>query len=506
MVCGSSVTLGRKGPAVLQRYLRELDSVGAHWLLVVAIALLFLVVQVALTMRVASRARRRERFVRRLYDADRGDAGRLDDDELEESFPWIAWVRSYFPSGGGTPTGNITRDDVLHELDARVSSDSSYLLLQRMGIMAPLLGVVLTVVGFYWLEVDETAEQSLTSILSAVTPLVSGVGAGAVLALINQALLHGVGRRLDRLRSAARDWFDTAVWRHANVAQSAARSDALAVIEKFVSTVGSAADRHAASFARIDESTATMRRAAAQFHDVVGSFHGEMKSVPQALHVLQDAMAASARALQELILVGARAVSNLDVSVAAFRTTVDREFADAAKLHQRSGKSLASAVQQIGDSTELLHAASEGMARSLQSLTGAAAEVEIAGSRLQRTVEKDLAPTQHTMHDAASSFGQSAARLTEFIEDGLSPATQQLATLHETLLGMQEAVRSINRFSQSREDIDRLTATLAQAAEIAEAIQTLPQQLRTVLEQSAVQMADSAGSRGRKTWLGGRPR
>ena len=49
-------------------------------------------------------------------------------------------------------------------------------------------------------------------ILLAVTPLVSGVGTGAVLALINQALLHIAGRRVESLRMTARTWFDTVIW------------------------------------------------------------------------------------------------------------------------------------------------------------------------------------------------------------------------------------------------------------------------------------------------------
>ncbi len=45
------------------------------------------------------------------------------------------------------------------ELDARIASDGGYLLLQRMGVMAPLLGVVLTVAGaqLFYLQVPRAA-------------------------------------------------------------------------------------------------------------------------------------------------------------------------------------------------------------------------------------------------------------------------------------------------------------------------------------------------------------
>lgn len=489
----------------MQQYLRDLE-LGSHWAVVIVVATVFFILQLVLSLRVYLRARGQERILLRLRrDAERGGDGRSEIDDAPESFSWLWWVDSIFPAGGSR-TATFNREVVLHELDAHWASDSSYLLLQRMGIMAPLLGVLLTVIGFYWLEVDETQEQSLSSILLAVTPLVSGVGAGAVLALINQGLLQTVGGRIDRVRMAARTWFDLAIWRRLAGDAQSSTTDAVAAIERFACIVAESADRHAASFGRIDESTTAMRQAAAQFRDVVGAFHGEIKGVPQALGVLQEAMSASARALQELIPMGARAIANLDVSVAAFRSTIDQEFKDAASLHHKSSKSLSQAVSQIAESTELLRSGSDEMRQSLEAISGTSGSLEDAGGRLQRTIEKDTAPAQGAMHDAAAGFAKSATQLTEFIEQGIAPATQQLAALHETLAGMEEAVASIKRFSQSRADIDRLTASLARSAEIAEAIAALPEQIRGLLEESAAQQAETLQARNRKTWLGSRPR
>jgi hypothetical protein len=106
-------------------------------------------------------------------------------------------------------------------MDTHIASDGSYLLLQRMGVMAPLLGVVLTVAGFYWLDVGGD-EASLQTILSAVTPLVAGVGTGAVLAMINQILLHFAGQRVESLRTTARTWFDAVIWSRSGAETSAA--------------------------------------------------------------------------------------------------------------------------------------------------------------------------------------------------------------------------------------------------------------------------------------------
>jgi len=75
--------------------------------------------------------------------------------------------------------------------------------------MAPLLGVVLTVAGFYWLHVGDE-DQTLQTILLAVTPLVSGVGTGSRAGVDKSGYSsHMAGRRVESLRMTARAWFDT---------------------------------------------------------------------------------------------------------------------------------------------------------------------------------------------------------------------------------------------------------------------------------------------------------
>lgn len=335
-------------------YLAAVEGLSRHWALVISVVIVFFVVQSVLSARLYFRARRQDRLLDRLYrELKRGGDGRPRD--LAWDFDWLRWVLDVFPSDtAASPSASFTRDEVLHELDSRIGSEASYLLLQRMGIMAPLLGVVLTVVGFFWLKVEETNEQSLQTILFTVMPLVSGVGAGAILALINQALLQGVGGRFEQLRMSARTWFDSAIWRHAGHNAQAANVKAQVAIDRFVGTIAESTLRHAESSQRIEASAAMLEQAASRFATVVRSFQGQIGEMPQSLVDLRAAIAASAGALEELLPVGARAVANLDVSVAAFRSTIDREFTDAAQLQHRSSQSLAECAQHIIDSAEHL--------------------------------------------------------------------------------------------------------------------------------------------------------
>lgn len=455
---------------MFDEYLAAAGGLSRHWVLVISVVLVFFFIQFGLSVRLYVRARRQDRLLGRLLgELKRGGDGRPGD--LAWDFDWLGWVLDVFPSETTTPSRNFTRDEALHELDSRMGSDASYLLLQRMGIMAPLLGVVLTVVGFFWLKVDATDEQSLQSILVTVMPLVSGVGAGAVLALLNQALLQGVGGRLEHLRVSARTWFDAAIWRHAGqnaqaatVTAQAANVAALAAIDRFINTIAQSTGQHAESSQRIEAAAALMEQAALQLKNTVRTFQGEISEMPPSLGMLREAIAASAKALEELLPVGARAVANLDVSVAAFRTTIDREFTDAAHLQYRSSQSLAECTRHIIDSAD----------------------------HLQRIVDRNVAPAQH---DGAARLPAGASDpLSRFVEHDLA-AAQAMVRLHETLNGLDGTLESISKLAPgSGADIDRLIEALARATQIADAIPTLPEQIRGRLEHLSARCSELAAA------------
>lgn len=228
------------------------------WGMVGAVGFLFFLVQAGLCLSFCRRLRRQEQVLRRsfrMYEA--GKNGRSEDGTEIDRTSWHGWIVSLFPADANRESGHFTREDALQELDARIASDGGYLLLQRMGVMAPLLGVVLTVAGFFWLHVDAN-EQSLQGILMAVTPLVSGVGVGAVLALINQVLLHVAGRRVESLRLLGRTWFDTVIWRNVNGGNPIAAVSSTQVMEDFLRGALDDVERLADTLSRAAEINAAL--------------------------------------------------------------------------------------------------------------------------------------------------------------------------------------------------------------------------------------------------------
>jgi hypothetical protein len=244
------------------------DFLSSEWAPVIAIGLLFLLVQTVLCISFCFRTRGQERAIKRLSrDFNQGGDGRNGVQSLGRKHAWLQWVVFNFPANVTSPS-NFTREDALQELDTQIASNGNYLLLQRMSVMAPLLGVVLTVAGFYWLHVGDE-DQSLQTILLAVTPLVSGVGTGAVLALINQVLLHIAGRRVESLRMTARDWFDTVIWSRLGSSSLPTNLTAAQVMEHFVRSALDDMNRLSDTLAHAAEISVAMSALPSQFRRIL---------------------------------------------------------------------------------------------------------------------------------------------------------------------------------------------------------------------------------------------
>jgi ABC-type transporter Mla subunit MlaD len=460
-------------------------------------------------------------------DLQHGGDGREASEATRIPFPWLEWINRIFPNTGDLP-GSYSRDDAIKELDTQLSSDSDYLLLQRLGVAAPLLGVILTVAGFAWLEVPENSE-SLDNILLAVMPLVAGVGAGAILAFINQFLLHLAGNKVEAFRMTARTWFDSAVWSGARSDRQAATDKSLRTIERMVESIGSLVDQHVESTGRLVVATTSIQNAGASLHDAVDAFGHEMTDVPESLAGLN----ATAAALKKLIPIGQRAVAGLDVSVSAFRSAVENDFVEAASLQNRAVGKIDESIVRLGDATELLrnhsveikstvgarhdadlqtlseciqqlHDGAGALAQSAQLIksmleghvelgmqitpihdaTNNAVETMSSVNQALDSMMSDVAAAQRNLREGSESFSQSASQLVEFFRK-LEPPAWQIEQLDRTLQRMTDSVGAMQEFSRMNVELKQLTGALCEAATVVEAISELPDRIRDILEEFA---------------------
>lgn len=486
---------------------------------VAAIGLIFFSLQLLCVRVFLGRMKRHERELRTLLaDLDSGGDGR-DVSELGRRFPWLMWVDANFPRDSGTPS-NYTRDDVLKELDSRIASDGYYLLLQRAGVMAPLLGVIITVLGFLVIRVPETEQQSLGDILYTVTPLVAGVGTGAILAFINQWLLHLASGKVEAVRNAARAWFDAAIWSGVGLDTQAATVKAITAIERMAKSVVQAAEQHDASVHGLRESVAAIQQASASFQQTHALFGDELRHLPAMLQELTDAAHAAVGSLQTLLPVEQRAAAGLDVAVATFRAAVENHFVEAAKGHQASIEGFAEAIGRINETAARLHVSSADLQETVNAHTN-------AFKSLNRSLQKQVLPAHEgflaamtqfngraegvlerleALHtevagaldkitalgpDAAAAiaaFSASTANLSETLQHRFAPATdlhrQQVESLSAALRQMQESTKGLADGGKAVEGLVKLQTHVSQG------LGTVQGELR----QAVTQLTETAGA------------
>jgi methyl-accepting chemotaxis protein len=459
------------------------NLLASHWNVVLLVGFAFFLLQIGLCLRFVLRMRRQARTLTALYqDVLDGGDGRPTARVGGGRFPWLTWVDEVFPAGTKTP-GNYTRDDVLKELDTRLASCSDYLLLQRMGVMAPLLGVILTVLGFWWLEVDPSSDMSLNDILLAVTPLVVGVGTGAVLALINQGLLHAAGMEVESLRMAARSWFDTVIWSDVGLDTQAATVKAVSGVEKMAQAVSEAAEKQNDSAQWLSDSTLAIQKAAAQFSDTIRDFHGRTEGLPEELGGMRDALESAVETLQSLTPVSERVIAGLDVSVSAFKTAVENQFVEAARLHRTAVGDIFDSAERLERTTEHLVAGAQKWSQVVSAHSGSFQEL---GQAVTHSLQVDLVPAHQKLRATVDSFNtcvgeisacmRSLRSTTESLSGNIEAATQNIGTFaHQfepTVTAFRDAVDSqfTTATEQHAHQVKALTESVDQIHQSGEAL------------------------------------
>ena len=424
------------------------------------------------------------------------------------SHDWLSWVVTRFHNGA-LHDGLFSRENVLEQLDNWLEGNGSYLLLQRMGIMAPLFGLLITVTGFFFLEPATAGNGDLKQILHTLTPLVLGVGTGASLAIINQLLLHLAGKRTDAVRLVAIDWFDDYVWPLVRTKPEAAANDAAEALKSMADTIRGSVEQYHAATSAIGQTCQSLQGAGAALVDTVERLREDTAVIPDEMKSLRSTAASVIRSLGEIVPAVEQVTSELAESVVAFKSVVQEQFGQAADRHLKSAELLAGSVDQIRGSAEGLTkscgtfgqivdaqaTASQEWSHSLrEDVLPALRSFQQAGVQLIGAV-RDLGPTQRAFHEAADSMQGSASGLAAFVRDGVEPATHRLAELDQVLTRMRETTEAVRQMTQLRQEFAGLATSLSQAAAAAEAIRSLPQEIRTVLQTVAPNHNGDAGPR-----------
>lgn len=420
------------------------------------IGLAFLLLQLYTCMRFGFRMKRHKRELNKLISDMDGEGDGRDIEAFVGDIPWLKWVDENFPRDSAAPA-NYTRDDVLKELDTEIGADGNYLLLQRAGVMAPLLGVIITVVGFILLlpESEQMTEELLMSdILYMVTPLVAGVGIGAALAFINQWLLHMVGVRVEAVRDAARTWFDAAIWRDLGLDVQAATVKAITAMQRMSKAVLKSSMQQEENAKALRKSIASIYRSSDTFQQTYEAFGQELGELPGTLAELTDTAKAAVDTLGSLVPMGERAVLGLDVSVSAFSKAVEGHFVEAAKTHQGSIEGIAESVGRINESTMQLKVSSGDLQETVNAHTN-------AFKNLNRSLQKQVLPAHEGFLAAISKFGGQAEGLLERLDNLHS---EVIASIEKMTSLAPEASEAVAKFAGSADAFSDVVQNNFQAA------------------------------------------
>lgn len=411
---------------------------------------------------------------------------------------WIGWISTRFHDGA-FGDGHYSREAALGELDNWLEGYGSYLFLQRMGIMAPLVGLLITVIGFFFLQTPTSDNGDVKQILYALTPLILGVGTGASLALINQVLLHLASNNTDALRAAASRWFDDCVWKFVQHKPHVAANDAADALQVMAETIRGSVDVFRGATTAVGNTCHSLQTTGGAVAEAANSLRLQIAVIFDEMKGMQTTAKNVLNSANGIVPAVETVTAELAESVKMFKTVVQVQLGQAATRHQESAELFARSVDQIRESASQLSTqfgsfsqvvkaqatASQEWSRSLHDeVLPAQRSFQQAGAQLVDAT-KYLAPAQRAFREAVDSMKGSANSLEVFAREGVEPATRRLVELDQVLARMQETTEAVRQMTQLRQEFAALARGLSQAAEAAEAFRSLQQEMRAA-RQTAV--------------------
>jgi hypothetical protein len=307
--------------------------------------------------------------------------------------------------------------------------------------------------------------------LPALSPLFAGVFIGAVLALVNQLLLHSVGRRLARARQLGRQWFDRDVFAVQPVAQQASPEQrTLDALETLAAGFENLGDRLGRGADDLVQTATVVFEAAERF----AATFTRLEETHQALQQATAAAAAAANALQQM---ASTLVGPVQTSALAFQTAIEQHLVPALARQQ-------DLADELGDTQGRLETV---VAR----VDDGAALLGEAGAALRDSVQQTLVPAQQSFGQVVSSFEQSVISFGQVITTSVQPATQHLTNLNQTLTQLRGTANDLRKLLDMQASLEPLLRGLESAGQAAQGFAQMPAQMQAI--QQTIDQATAQG-------------
>ncbi len=416
--------------------------------------------------------------------------GGSDGDDLDDQGGDAGRSATFFAAG-------YDRAEILDELHVRTVSYPAFL--RRLGFMAPLVGLLITVAGFGVLAFGKFPAQvsSVRDIFLLLVPLIEGIAIGAVLALVNQWLLHRAERQGVRLQQEAREWFDASVWdplcleqqeeserdreqhqqfgeeirnsldravqrlTEQHTASEQARVQSEQVGEQIQTSLDDAVQRltevvtHFCKSAEdivapeqlrqtYDSQVETFTRLEQSIRDHVLPAHARLDQTVASLDAtVQQIGTRMESASSELDVVAGRtsalaetteqSLQQLGTTISVLAVTFQEHLVPTAEQCHTAVDSLAGSTNQIASTVESLDTGSANFCKLISDQSQAAADELEVVQRLRESVARDLHSTGRVFDETASELRASATALTESVEKISESADEGIDSMKQVM-------------------------------------------------------------------------
>ena len=350
-----------------------------------------------------------------------------------------------------------SRGEAVTELERLLGLAPFAAALRRVGVMAPLLGVVLTTGSIIASQSDQARSGTRAFTMPELAPLLAGVSVGAVLAIINQYLLILVRRFEDRemrvvIQSIEPTWFsDTA--------------DRLGKIVSGIDAAGIA----------LGSAIAQLSTASTQASVVIDQLGSALQASTERLGTLTGQLKAAVHEPAKDFVAAASELSLSSKTVAtSYRTMTDtmQKLGDLSvtRLESMLDKQARQQQDQV-EAVGVLSQASEKLRTSISALTDVRAseireQFALAASSATSLAEAG-ARAASTIESTGSGFAERLQRATEQAEAALSRFESVLSRLDART---EEAAAKSSKILPSETDLLRVRDGIRELADASVAV------------------------------------
>lgn len=393
----------------------------------------------------------------------------------------------------------LARGQAVLDLERSLANAPYASTLRRLGVMAPLLGVVLTTGALMFsppvelervlspmsaqVSPSSTAsdQPAMPGVTRMIAPLLAGVFVGAVLAIINQFLVAVQHWHEDRAFRAALDSVPLKSFRDTDDAVEQmieSLRSAGVVLASAVESVGALASRVRASMEEVS-------RAGTQAHDQLSSVAGHLQAAvaaparefSAAAERMRKAAEDCAGRLQQATDAMGSHMGRIEARVEATAGIQQRHFEEHAKVSQRlasatdtvaeAARALAATrVTQLAEHFESSASAARAMAgelgKSVQSVAGATQAMGAASQQMTSAIAASQEALERVRReaDALSSVVQSTGRTISAVPQESGRMQEQLALSTQALAkftqGLERALADLKSSGANRSGLGGL--------------------------------------------------